>query len=476
MKYSVALLSLSLVSPVTLAAPVHAGAAKHIAHPPQDTLRSPPVLVNISKAPHTVEVTITAVAKRLSLRPGATTKVFAYNGSVPGPTLEMHEGDSVIVHFRNELPEETTIHWHGLHVPITSDGSPFYPIQPGRSKDYVFRVPLGSAGTYWYHPHPHFRAGYQVAKGLFGAIIVRPAVDPLPASLPDKLIILSDNRFLPDGSVDISDPHSVQGSVDLENGREGNIVFVNGQVMPKLTIRSGEVQRWRVVNATAARVFRLAIPGQTLIYVGSDGGLFEHPEEVKDVIIANSERAEILVRGTGAPGTSTVVQSLAYDRYMPQTRPEDWKTPLDLFSLQYSSSAPVTAPAIPVTLRRIEALDSTKSKATRLLVFSQGLINGRIMDMNRVDVSARLGDTEIWELENVVGMDHPFHLHGFQFQVLDRNGVPETQRRWKDTVNIPKHETVRIIVRYDDHPGRWMFHCHILDHEDHGMMGILEVK
>jgi len=188
------------------------------------------------------------------------------------------------------------------------------------------------------------------------------------------------------------------------------------------------------------------------------------------------ERAEILVRGTGAPSTSTVVQSLAYDRYMPQTRPEDWKTPLDLFSLQYSSSAPVTAPAIPVTLRRIEALDSTKSKATRLLVFSQGLINGRIMDMNRVDVSARLGDTEIWELENVVGMDHPFHLHGFQFQVLDRNGIPETQRRWKDTVNIPKHETVRIIVRYDDHPGRWMFHCHILDHEDHGMMGILEVK
>ena len=97
------------------------------------------------------------------------------------------------------------------------------------------------------------------------------------------------------------------------------------------------------------------------------------------------------------------------------------------------------------------------------------------MDMNRVDVSARLGDTEIWELENVVGMDHPFHLHGFQFQVLDRNGVPETQRRWKDTVNIPKHETVRIIVRYDDNPGKWMFHCHILDHEDHGMMGILEV-
>ena len=104
------------------------------------------------------------------------------------------------------------------------------------------------------------------------------------------------------------------------------------------------------------------------------------------------------------------------------------------------------------------------------------MINGRMMDMSRVDVSTRLGATEIWQVENLVGMDHPFHLHGFQFQVLDRNGVPERVRRWKDTVNVPKHEMVRFIVRFDDHPGKWMFHCHILDHEDHGMMGILEIR
>jgi bilirubin oxidase len=475
MKYSLALLSLMLASPAMLTAPVHGDASRTVASALSDTLASPPVLVNASTVPHTVEVTITAEVKRLSLRPGTTTQVFTYNGTIPGPTLEMREGDHVIVHFHNKLPEQTTIHWHGLHVPITSDGSPFYPIQPGGQKDYVFTVPRGSAGTYWYHPHPHFRAGYQVAKGLVGAIIVRADDDPLP-TMPDKLLVITDNRFTADGSVDISDPKSVQGSVDLENGREGNIVFVNGQVMPKLTIRSGEVQLWRIVNATAARVFRVAIPGQTLTYVGSDGGLFEKPEEVKDIVIANSERAEVLVRGTGAPGSATVLQSLPYDRYMPQTRPEGWDTPLDLLSVQYSTESPTIAPAIPATLRRIEALDPRKSKATRVLVLSQGLINGRVMDMNRVDVSGRLGDTEIWELENVVGMDHPFHLHGFQFQVLDRNGVPEKQRRWKDTVNVPKHESVRIIVRYDDNPGRWMFHCHILDHEDHGMMGILEVK
>jgi FtsP/CotA-like multicopper oxidase with cupredoxin domain len=113
---------------------------------------------------------------------------------------------------------------------------------------------------------------------------------------------------------------------------------------------------------------------------------------------------------------------------------------------------------------------------TRVVSLSQHMINGKMLDMSRVDITARLGATEIWQVENLVGMDHPFHLHGFQFQVIERNGVPERVRRWKDTVNVPKHETVRFIVRYDDHPGKWMFHCHILDHEDHGMMGVLEIR
>jgi len=117
-----------------------------------------------------------------------------------------------------------------------------------------------------------------------------------------------------------------------------------------------------------------------------------------------------------------------------------------------------------------------KATAVRTVVFGQGMINGKLMDMTRVDVSTTVGATEIWEIENVVGMDHPFHLHGFQFQVLARDGVREPYLAWKDMLNIPKHSTARIIVRYDDYPGKWMFHCHILDHEDHGMMGVLEVK
>jgi FtsP/CotA-like multicopper oxidase with cupredoxin domain len=181
------------------------------------------------------------------------------------------------------------------------------------------------------------------------------------------------------------------------------------------------------------------------------------------------------VRATGAPGTTVTLQSLPYDRYIPQTRPPDWNRPLDLLTLQYTTEKPVQPKAISTTLRVVPALDTTLAKERRFIVLSQGLINGRSMDMTRVDVSASAGQTEIWEIENIVGMDHPFHLHGFQFQLLSRNGVPERDRRWKDVVLVPKHETARFVVRFDGFAGKWMFHCHILDHEDQGMMGVLEV-
>ena len=142
----------------------------------------------------------------------------------------------------------------------------------------------------------------------------------------------------------------------------------------------------------------------------------------------------------------------------------------------YSTEPALTPVVLPNVLRHVPSLDTTRVTASRVISLSQHMINGKMMDMSRVDITTTLGATEIWKVENLVGMDHPFHLHGFQFQVLDRNGVPERVRRWKDTVNVPKHETVRFIVRFDDFPGKWMFHCHILDHEDHGMMGVLEIR
>lgn len=441
---------------------------------PDDIPGSPWILRNISRAPKTVEVNLTAGLAALSLVHGKTTAVFAYNGHVPGPTLVVNEGDRVIVHFRNDLPEATTVHFHGLHLPFESDGSPFHPIAPGKTRDYTFTVPAGTAGTYWYHPHPDRRTGFAIGKGLFGGIIVRAATDPLH-DFPEKLLLLSDNRFLDDGAVDFADARSDAGALDEENGREGPMLFVNGESNPTLSIRPGEVQRWRIVNASAGRIYRVALSGHTMLLVGTDGGFIEKPVEIKDIVLVPGERAELLVRGDSGGGKS-VLQDLPYDRYAPQTRPRDWQTALDLLTLQTTRDAPVAAAAIPRVLRHIIPLDTTRVTAVRTVVFGQGIINGKQMDMSRIDISTHVGATEIWEIANVVGMDHPFHLHGFQFQVLDRDGVREPYIAWRDMLNIPKHTSARIIVRYDDYPGKWMFHCHILDHEDHGMMGVLEVK
>jgi len=451
-------------------------AAEPIDIPLSSVVAGDPYMRNISDEPGVVHVALVAAPAKMELREGVTSEVYAYNGRIPGPTLELTEGDHVTVRFKNELPEPTTVHWHGLSLPVDSDGSPLDPVPPGEERVYSFTVPTGWAGTYWYHPHPHQETTEQVAKGLYGAVIIRAPDDPLPDSYPERLLVLSDNRILPDGTFDLTDPATPAGQVDHENGREGDLLFVNGEILPTLEIRSGEIQRWRIVNASASRVYRLSIPGQTFLQVGTDGGLFEHPVETDEVLIANAERVEVLVRGTGAPGSEAVLETLPYDRYMPQTRPTDWDEPRGLLTLRYEDGPPVTADPVPETMRPIPALDPANASATREIVFAQGMINNRLFDMNRVDVEAPLGATEIWEIHNVVGMDHPFHLHGFQFQILDRNGVPEPFRSWKDTVNVPKKETVRLIVRFADHPGKWMIHCHILDHEDQGMMGILQVS
>jgi FtsP/CotA-like multicopper oxidase with cupredoxin domain len=426
-------------------------------------------------APRRRQFDLTARPVRRHLLPGVEVDMLGYNGQVPGPVLEVFEGDEVAVRFENQLAEPSTIHWHGLHLPFEADGSPFRPVPPGESYDYHFTPAVGSAGTYWYHPHPHARAGHQVAMGLAGALIVRAHDDPL-AGVPEQLLFLSDNRLDGEGAVDLPEPKTLAGRIDLENGREGPLLFVNGALQPTLSIRSGEMQRWRVVNASAARSYRLALEGHTLLHVGNDGGLFEHPVEVDEILLSPSERVEVLVRATATPGTMARLQSLPYDRYIPQTRPADWDQPLDLLTLAYSREPAVPPMPVPERLRVVTPLDPAASTATRVMSLSQGLINGRRMDPDRMDVVAPLGATEIWQVENLVGMDHPFHLHGFQFQVLDRHGVPEPFPSWQDTVNVPKHQQVRFIVRYDDYPGKWMFHCHILDHEDHGMMGVLEVR
>jgi bilirubin oxidase len=434
-----------------------------------ETLAAPPVLVNRSSEPGTVEVDLVAEPTRLSLVPGKTHTFLAFNGRTPGPTLEVYEEDRVIVHFHNKLKEPSNIHWHGLSVPVEADGNPMDLVRPGGRYDYVFTLPKGSAGTYWYHPHPHGKAGWQVARGLFGALIVRSREDPL-AALPEKLLVVTDVRLTSYGSVIFPTPNND------EQGWEGNTVFINGQRQPTIALSPGEVQRWRVINASVARYYRLALPGHTFLHVGSDGGLFERAVPREEILLAPAERAEFLVRGEGAPGLRTLLRSLPYDRYLPYLRPRGWDQPLDLLAVEYRQGEAVTPPALPEVLRPVPALDPAAATVTRQILLQHALINGRRFDHHRVDLVARLGDTEIWSLQNRDAMDHPFHMHGFSFQVLDRNGIPEPFLTWEDTVNVPRGQSVRIIVRFDRYPGLRLFHCHIMDHEDYGMMGLLEVR
>lgn len=439
-------------------------------------LAEPPILEDSNPAPDVVEFSLTASAHQRHLVPGASSEAWVYNGSFPGPTLDVEEGDSVVVRLHNDLDEPTTIHWHGLHLPYHADGSPYHPVEPGETYTYTFRIPEGTAGTYWYHPHPDERTTKQLGMGLFGALIVRDPDDPVPDGIEERLLVLSDNRFDADGTISFPEEGSHQDDVDFQNGREGDVFFVNGQRMPRIEIGAGEIQRWRILNASGARVFRLSLPGHTLLEVGSDGGLFEVPVEREEILIANTERVEVLVRGEAEPGAVVALRDLPYDRYRPLFRPDDWDEERALLTVAYRDHPPVQSPEIPDRLRVVTPIEVTDSTPVRVMRLSQGRINGNLMDMDRIDARSRLGETEIWEIRNLVGMDHPFHLHGFRFQVISRNGEPVPFLKWKDTVNVPARETVRFAVRYTDYPGRWMFHCHIVDHEDMGMMGVLEVE
>ncbi|MNS27272.1 Blue copper oxidase CueO precursor [compost metagenome] len=480
-----------------------------------------------------VELDLTAGTARINVD-GKTVEVLAYNGAYPGPTLELHEGDRLVVRFKNALSEPTSLHWHGLHIPADQDDATHL-VQPGASREFAFDIPMGSAGTYWYHPHLHGSVASQVARGLFGAIRVKAADDPLPAAAGDTLAVLSDLRVGANGVAQAG------SNAERANGFEGELVLVNGKRQPALELRPGETRRLRLLNASASRYYRLSAGSQPMTLVGTDGGLIDKPVSINDLLLTPGERAEVLVTAPNQAGASFSLLALPYDRGImamsPKTEdgqknpvhgghvwdasldnptPTPSSTPMNHSNMAtehggiahgamtpspmassptgttanqsaldaslltfHVSGEPAPAVAIPPSLRSIARLEG--ATATRELLFSEDhatmdfRINNLKFDMNRVDLQAKLGTTETWSVKNTGHMDHPFHLHGYAFQVLDRNGTPEPYLAWKDTVNVKPNETVRFNVKYNDFPGLRVFHCHILDHEDLGMMGVFRV-
>lgn len=420
-------------------------------------------------APDVVEVHLEAKVVEIEVVPGLTTEVWTYNGMLPGPTLRAKKGDRVVVKLVNHLPEATTLHWHGLRVPATMDGTEHVqePIAPGESFEYSFNVP--DAGTFWYHPH--IRSSAQVGAGLYGAFVVEDAAEEAPLG-DELLLVMSDISIEEDGSLA---PADASGWFGDYFGCESSTVLVNGKILPTVAARAGVPQRWRVVNAARAQYFRFAVPGQPLVQLGGDGGLSERPLPVDEVTLAPGERAELYM--LPVEGESVVIPLLDANRFH---LPDEAK-PKDLMRLDLVDEPPGHgAPPLPVRLAEIAAIDTTGAQGQAVEFMEQGDPEGAVLGINgqtdgSLMLSAKTNTVEIWTLTNTTNYDHPFHLHGFFFQVLAIDGAEPPVRAWRDTVNLVPGEAVRIAIPFDDRAGMWMFHCHILDHADLGMMAMLHL-
>nr|MBP6774515.1 multicopper oxidase domain-containing protein [Gemmatimonadaceae bacterium] len=321
-------------------------------------------LSNTSSTPGVFEATLVAQRATKSMLSGTTTEFWSYNNDVPGPLIDVFEGDTVRIRLDNRLSQETTVHWHGLPVPPAQDGNPMDPIAPGASRTYEFTLPVGSAGTYWYHPHPHEMTAEQVFRGMAGLLIVRSRTDPIPTAIEEKLLVISDLRLAADGTIPPNTP------MDWQTGREGNYVLVNGQYQPVLTIKPGQSQRWRVLNATNARYLRLALTGHTLTLIGTDGGLLGSPVPgLDEILLAPAERVEVIVTANLSSAASAVLRSLPYDRGG-MGMMGSASTTIPLLTLNYTSAA-TAAIALPGALNSIADLGVPTT--TKRLVFSSGM-------------------------------------------------------------------------------------------------------
>jgi FtsP/CotA-like multicopper oxidase with cupredoxin domain len=445
-------------------------------------LRELPRLANRATDVGRFEAELTAGPAKARFANGLETPILAYNGESPGPLIVVTEGDRVRIAFRNAIPNQaSTVHWHGMPVPADQDGNPMDAVASGAGRIYEFTLPAGSAASYWYHPHPQGSSAEQVYRGLAGAILVKPKVDPIPAAYGDTALFLTDLRLAADGSM------AEQSTADLMNGRVGDQVLVNGQKKPVLAVRPGTRRRFRLFNATNARFLRLTFGAAPMTIVGSDGGLLAAPvRNATEILLAPAERSEVVVAFEKAG--SFALKTLPYDRgWMGPGRPDDGD--LTLLSIEAGGPALTDMPPLPEALRQIPAL--AEPTVRRRFVYGESMamrrpggmattftINGKTFDMSRIDVEMRAGQSELWEIGNPTDMDHPFHIHGTQFQVVeverkDRISKP-AYRAWKDTINVARGETVRIAVRQELR-GLRMYHCHILEHEDQGMMGMANV-
>ncbi len=448
---------------------------------------------------------------------GLTTPTIGVNGNYLGPTVRFAQGSNVAVNIDNSLDEVTTLHWHGLHVPANVDGGPAQEIASGTQRQVAFNI-MQKAGTFWYHSHRLNKTGEQVYHGMAGMVIIddqESSALELPATygVDDIPLIVQDRRFNSDGTFRYISMHR-----DVMTGVFGDTVLVNGTVSPIFSPTTTLV-RFRLLNAANARTFNFAFDDQRSFHViASDGGLLGQGVKLRNLELAPSERAEILVDfSDGEPANLLSLPIAANSPFAPQGMMRNMH-PLDTDAMQILAVVPQSdlsrSTDIPAALSEIHRLSPQQADRVRDFVLSmpmgmgmrmrgnqsagsrnsgrgrsgmmgnmgsEFLINGRAMDMARIDERVPVGSTEIWRIRNDSMMTHPFHLHHGQFQILDRDGIAPAAHElgYKDTVRVAPGSTVRFIMKFENFPDAnttYMYHCHILEHEDNGMMGQFTVE
>ena len=426
--------------------------------------------------PKIVEIDLTARIADVEVNSTHTVRAWTYDGGIPGPLIRAHVGDRVIVHFTNDLPQPTTIHWHGVRVPIDMDGVPDVS-QPEvkRGETFTYDFVVRDAGLYWYHPH--VMAAAQTGFGLYGALLVDDPVDGV--GVADQLtLVLSDIGFDRHGVLDSPDTGGPAGMVF---GREGAYVLANGKILPTLLARSGAPQRWRIVNAAKSRFFLLDLEGQEFYVIGGDGGLQERPETTDSLLITPGERVDVIVTPTGPRGGTLTLQAALYNRGYGSV---EYRIPEDVLTIAFSDEPPLPKQNMPALHRDIVA--PSLAGATHVDVVltlppagpdgkSEFHVNG-VPFWKAKPFLAKVGETQIWTVKNETKWAHPMHLHGFFFLPLDEQLQPIRPMAWKDTLDVPIDGTIRFVVVFDERPGMWMFHCHILDHADGGLMGHVHLR
>lgn len=431
----------------------------------------------IIPAVQTNNLVLTAQTTSGEMLNGKVSSILSYHGGMLGPTIKAQQGETVSVQLQNNLSENTNVHWHGLILPEKMDGHPVDVATPGGTYDYELPIQQ-RAGTYWYHPHPHGATARQVFMGLAGMFIVNDAEEAalnLPADEFEIPLIIQDKRFS-GSSLDYSPTEE-----EIMSGYLGEEILVNGIHSPYVNVESGWY-RLRVLNGSTARVYKLAFSNDMSFYIiGSDGGLLGSPEQVKSQMMAPGERLDVLVNFSSlSVGKSVYLESKKYSEYNVQGRQE---FSIMKFVVDKTSSRTFN---LPTTLSTVNEIPTASSVATRMFDISAGgvghdgdsaghAINGKLFDMHRVDETVEAGTTEIWEFDNRMGGEmHPMHIHGVQFQVLDRTGgrgaLISSEKGWKDTVLVMPKEKVRVIMTFPNYTGTFVFHCHNLEHEDDGMM------